>query len=246
MTEAADQAHPSGAGPSGQASPRQRPRDAATLILIDRSAHPPKVLLGRRHEKHVFMPGKFVFPGGRVEPQDRLMPFVNPLHPQAETWLMKQTARPSVGRARAFALAAIRETFEETGLLLGGKRADAPPVPGGPWEDFAKTGFYPDLGGIHFIARAITPPGRTRRFDARFFCADASAIVHRAENVIHADAELVELVWLPITDAKRIDMPGITGKVLDELQARSAAGLAHDLPVPIFRTRQGKHGRELL
>ncbi len=243
MTEALNQA---GAPAPAQNAAYRRPRDAATLILIDRSANPPKVLLGRRHDKHVFMPGKFVFPGGRVEPQDRLMPFVHPLHPQAEAWLMRQTIRPSVARARAFALAAIRETFEETGLLLGGKRADAPPVPAGPWAEFAKTGFYPDLGAIHFIARAITPPGRTRRFDARFFCADASAIVHRVEDVIHPEAELVELVWLPITDAKRIEMAGITGKILDELQARSALGLAHDLPVPIFRTRRGKHGRELL
>jgi 8-oxo-dGTP pyrophosphatase MutT (NUDIX family) len=240
MSEAAS------ATPAAKTAPYQRPRDAATLILIDRSTNPPKVQLGRRHANHVFMPGKFVFPGGRVEPQDRLMPFANALHPQAEAWLMKQTIRPSVARARAFALAAIRETFEETGLLLGAKRSDAPPTPGGIWADFAKTGFYPDLGAVRFIARAITPPGRTRRFDARFFCADAAAIAHRVENVIHPEAELVELVWLPITDAKRIDLPGITGRVLDELQARSAAGLGHDLPVPIFRMRHGKHGRELL
>ena len=244
MTEVAKQA---GAPvPPAQASPYRRPRDAATLILIDRSSHPPKVLLGRRHQNHVFMPGKFVFPGGRVEPQDRLMPVVKPLHPQAEAWLMKQTARPSAARARAFALAAIRETFEETGLLLGGKRADAPRVPGGVWSDFAKTGFYPDLSAIHFIARAVTPPGRSRRFDARFFCADADAIAHRVEDVIHADAELVELVWLPITEAKRLDLSIITSRVLDELEARSAAGLTHDLPVPFYRIRGRRQGRELL
>jgi 8-oxo-dGTP pyrophosphatase MutT (NUDIX family) len=160
---------------------------------------------------------------------------------------MRGMSRPSRSRARAFALAAIRETFEETGLMLGARRERGPArVPEGVWGEFAQHGFYPDLGAVHFIARAITPPGRSRRFDARFFCADVSAIAHRVENVIHEEAELVELVWLPITEAKTIDMPGITSNILDELQARTAAGLGHDLPVPIYRMRHGKHGRQLL
>jgi 8-oxo-dGTP pyrophosphatase MutT (NUDIX family) len=242
MTEAAQEASPA---PARQ-FPAVRPRDAATLILIDRSTNPPKVLLGRRHDAHDFMPGKFVFPGGRLEPADGRMPVLRPLHPLAEGWLMRRTRRPSAARARAFALAAIRETFEETGLLLGAKApAHAAPIPEG-WDDFARTGYFPDLGDIRFIARAITPPGRTRRFDARFFAADASAIAHRVDNVVHKDAELVELAWVPITEAKRLDLPGITAKVLDELQARSAAGLGHDLPVPLFRMMRGKHGREWL
>ena len=50
--------------------PNLRPRDAATLIIVDASGKKPKVLMGRRHERHSFMPGKFVFPGGRVDPAD--------------------------------------------------------------------------------------------------------------------------------------------------------------------------------
>jgi 8-oxo-dGTP pyrophosphatase MutT (NUDIX family) len=57
-----------------QTSPDSEPRDAATLMLIDRSGAKPKVLLGRRHAGHKFMPGKFVFPGGRIEAFDRVMP----------------------------------------------------------------------------------------------------------------------------------------------------------------------------
>ena len=182
-----------------------------------------------------------------MEPQDRLMPFVNTLHPQAEAWLMKQTIRPSVARARAFALAAIRETFEETGLLLGAKRSDAPPVPGGIWADFTKTGFYPDLGAVHFIARAITPPGRTRRFDARFFCADATAIAHRVENVIHPDAELVELVWVEIGSKPLADAHAMTKNVLTELDHRLATGpLRHDAAVPFFHFYGGKMQKDVL
>src|SRR3982750_4434058 len=93
--------------------PTVRPKDAATLILVDRSGPVPKVLLGKRHERHKFMPGKFVFPGGRVDPADKLMPVAKPLDPHAEANLMKHLQRASTAKARAFALAAIRETFEE-------------------------------------------------------------------------------------------------------------------------------------
>lgn len=223
-----------------------RPKDAATLILVDRTERLPKVLLGKRHAGHKFMPGKFVFPGGRVEPHDRLMPIAKPLDPHAERALMQKVARPNVARARAFALAAIRETFEETGLLLGARRENAPPMPDGPWAEFAKAGFYPDLSALHFIARAITPSKRPRRFDTRFFSVDASAIAHRVDNIVHSEAELVELVWLPITEARRLDMPTITGVVLEELEARVAAGFGHDLPVPFYRMPRKRFTRELL
>jgi 8-oxo-dGTP pyrophosphatase MutT (NUDIX family) len=99
-------------------SPYVRPKDAATLILVDRDGRVPKVLLGKRHHGHKFMPGKFVFPGGRVDPADRHMPVARPLDPSTEAHLMKRLQRPSAARARAFALAAIRETFEETGLRV--------------------------------------------------------------------------------------------------------------------------------
>src|SRR6058998_3405460 len=94
--------------------PYLRPKDAATLILIDRAGEVPKVLLGRRHGGHKFMPGKFVFPGGRVERPDRLLAIASPLHPEVEQHLLRSVRRPDSAAARALALAAIRETFEET------------------------------------------------------------------------------------------------------------------------------------
>src|SRR5262245_22699235 len=132
-------------------SPYVRPKDAATLILVDRSGPVPKVLLGKRHLRHKFMPGRYVFPGGRVDPADRLMPVARPLDPHAEAHLMKRLQRPSVAKAQAFALAAIRETFEETGLLLGvrsddvGKVSSGPRIPSGPWSGFADANILPDL-----------------------------------------------------------------------------------------------------
>src|SRR6202007_1214588 len=114
-----------------------RPKDAATLILIDRSGQVPKVLLGKRHQRHKFMPGKFVFPGGGVEPADKRMPAARPLDREAERRLMRDVGRASATQARALALAAIRETYEETGLLLGRPESDAAGAPAGPWAAFA-------------------------------------------------------------------------------------------------------------
>lgn len=227
-------------------SPNVRPRDAATLILVDRSGPVPKVLLGKRHHGHAFMPGKFVFPGGRVDPADRLMPIAKPLDTHAEQFLMRRMQRPNAARARAIALAAIRETFEETGLLLGVKHDNPLPAPAGPWSEFAKTGFIPDLSVLHFIARAITPSRRPKRFDTRFFAVDAAAVAHKVDGVVHADAELVELIWLPITEARSLDMPTITSVVLKELEARVAAGFGHDLPVPFYRMPRNRFLRDFL
>jgi 8-oxo-dGTP pyrophosphatase MutT (NUDIX family) len=191
------------------------PKGAATLIIVDRTETEPKVLLGRRHARHVFLPGKFVFPGGRVD-------------------------------AVALALAAIRETFEETGLLIGTKDAAGADAPSGLWTPFVQTGFYPDPSQMRFVLRAITPPGFARRFDARFFCVDSRAIAHRLENVVHPDAELIELVWLPITAASGMDLPIITGLALEELKSIVARDLRSDLPVPFCDTRDGDFTRELI
>ncbi len=229
-----------------RASPNVRPKDAATLIIVDRSGTAPKILLGKRHHAHKFMPGKFVFPGGRLEPSDRLMPAATPLNPFTEQYLMRNVKRPSSARAKGLALAAIRETFEETGLILGAPLANAAPAPEGPWADFAKAGFYPDLSSLHFVARAITPSRRPRRFDTRFFAVDASTIAHKVDDVVHADAELVELVWMPISEARNLDMPTITGVVLQELEARVAAGFGHDLPVPFYRMPRRVFYRDLI
>jgi 8-oxo-dGTP pyrophosphatase MutT (NUDIX family) len=215
--------------------PTIRPKDAATLILIDRSDRVPKVLLGKRNTRHKFMPGKFVFPGGGVDPTDKGMIAARPLDRHAEARLMQRFHHGSPVRARALALAAIRETFEETGLLLGVRSEIAERAPGGPWSTFAQHKVLPDLGAIHFIGRAITPPGRPRRFDARFFTMDASGVAHRVDGVTGPDAELTELVWMPLTEAKHLDMPAVTGVMLEELDTRIADGLGHDLPVPFYR-----------
>jgi 8-oxo-dGTP pyrophosphatase MutT (NUDIX family) len=227
--------------------PNRPPKDAATLILLDRSGPSAKVLMGKRHHGHVFLPSKFVFPGGSVDPADRKMTAGAPLDPRAERKLMLHMRRPSAAKARALALAAIRETFEETGLFLGERRDSAPKAPPGPWAAFAEANIHPDLSTVHFIARAITPPRRSRRYDTRFFTADATAIAHRIEGKVGPDAELVELVWVPLDGIKeRIELLAITEIVLADLDTQIKEGFSHDLPVPFYRVRGSKRVREFL
>lgn len=223
--------------------PNVRPRDASTLILIDRAAGAPRVLLGRRHDRHAFMPGKFVFPGGRVDPSDYRTAVATPLDRAVEERLMARVPRASPARARALAVAAVRELAEETGLVLGRKGGVATE---GADDAFAAAGVVPDPAALFFIARAITPPRRARRYDTRFFAADAEAIAHRVEGLVSADSELVELVWLPLAEAKTLDVPSITKAVLTELGQRIAQGLAHELPVPFFRMHNRRQVRELI
>jgi 8-oxo-dGTP pyrophosphatase MutT (NUDIX family) len=244
-------------GDSAQNLPGVPIRDAATMLVIDRTGPVAKVLFGRRHHGHKFMPGQFVFPGGRVERADRKMRAATPLDRHVEARLMKEVRHPSPEKARGYPLAAIREVFEETGLILGTplltlprKRVQRRPgmadAPNEEWANFAKSGVEPDLAAVHFIARAITPPGRPRRFDTRFFAVDADAIAARIDGVVGPDTELVELVWLPIDDTAKLVMPGITMAVVEELKIRTAHGFTHDLPVPFYRMQRGKRLREFL
>src|SRR5229473_3122753 len=227
--------------------PYRRPVDAATLILVDRTATTPKVLVGKRHDKVVFMPGKFVFPGGRVDKSDNRVPVAAPISKELEANLLKGSPKITPSRARALAIAAIREACEETGLCLGRKSNGATPALDGAWKPFAEAGLLPDPSGLFLIARAITPPGRVRRFDTRFFTADASAIGHRVDGVIHADAELVELVWVEIGSQPLADAHAMTKNVLAELDRRLATGpLRHDAPVPFFHFYGGKMHKDVL
>ncbi|XBQ10789.1 MAG: NUDIX hydrolase [Salinarimonas sp.] len=225
--------------------PNQRPRDAATLIVIDRSEPVPRLLMGRRHDGHKFMPGKFVFPGGRIDATDRRMVAAGMLDDRTDDALSARTTRPSSARNRALALAAIRETYEETGLMLGSKDYGAPELEiEGPWADFVREGVYPELDVLQFIARAITPPRRPKRFDTRFFAVDREAIAHEVEGVVGPDSELVDLQWVSIDDARALDLPTITTVVLDELTARIDKGFSPMLPVPYYHMVRGAFVRE--
>jgi 8-oxo-dGTP pyrophosphatase MutT (NUDIX family) len=210
--------------------PRQTPRDAATLILV-RGCERPEVLMGRRAPGHVFMASKWVFPGGRIDRSDFTAASASDPHPKTDAALGRELLPR---RARALMLTAVRETFEETGLLLA---TPAPPMSvAGPWREFRAAGALPDLAALRYIARAITPPGRTRRFDARFFLADAEALL--APEPTAGSGELDEIAWLPLDEARALDLPAITRFVLAEVADRLEGA---DRPIPFVRMVRGKH-----
>ncbi|GLK75444.1 NUDIX hydrolase [Methylopila jiangsuensis] len=218
-----------------KAPERLTPKDAATIILVDREAAEPKVLMGKRHEAVRFMPGKYVFPGGRVEADDGRVNIAGAYSPHVERRLQAQVRRPSISRARAYGLAALRELAEETGLLIGERETGAFIARNDAWAPFAEADVFPSLEGLHFVARAITPPGRPKRFDTRFFAADAALVAHRIDGVVTPDAELVDLVWVSFTEAAELDLPPITRMILNDLQRRIDDGLERDLAVPYYR-----------
>ena len=207
-----------------------RPKDAATLILT-RGGAKPEVLMGRRAPGHVFMASKWVFPGGRIERSDFTAAAAGEL---SDDVARRLEAEAPARRARAIALAAVRETFEETGLILG--RAAPPATVAGPWRAYRQAGALPDLSALSYIARAITPPGRTRRFDARFFMAPAEALLTPEPTA--GCGELDEIAWLPLDDARALDLPAITRFVLEELAQRLEQP---DRPLPFVRMVRGRH-----
>jgi 8-oxo-dGTP pyrophosphatase MutT (NUDIX family) len=207
-------------------------RDAAALILVrdaDRGA--PRVLMGQRGAGAAFMPMKFVFPGGAVDPADAGVPLAAPLAPGCRARLLADADGPP---PEALAACAIRELHEEAGLALARPGVWPRPAPPG-WEALAAAGLLPDAGALTFVFRAVTPPGRPRRFDARFFLADAAALAGDPDDFRRAGGELSHLTWVPLAEARRLDLPFITQVVLAEVAAR-LAGTAEP-GVPYFRHR---------
>lgn len=205
-------------------------RDAATVIVLRDRATDPHVLMGQRGAQAAFMPNKFVFPGGAVDAGDGAIPVARPLPALCAARLAEDSAP---GLAPALAAAAIRELWEETGLLLG-QPGDWPGSVPPDWQGFAQTGHVPTAHALQFVFRAITPPGRPRRFDARFFLVDAREIASDLDDFSGACEELSHLHWVPLSRARDIDLPFITEVVLAEVEAR-----AHDpappASVPFFR-----------
>jgi 8-oxo-dGTP pyrophosphatase MutT (NUDIX family) len=224
-----------------------KPQDAATLIIVDRSSTGTRVLMGRRRLDQVFMPGKYVFPGGRVDKQDRLISSHDELRPaELQKLLVDMKGTVSAARARAIALASIRETFEEAGIVIGAETpATGGDLPHETWRSFFGRGFAPRLAELTFFARAITPPGRPRRYDTRFFCVDARAITARLDM---SDGELSAIEWVTVDQARELDLPPITRVILEDLLDRLDSGRLEDgsMAIPYYHHKNGSFRRELL
>ena len=222
-------------------------RDAATLVIVDATASPPLILAGRRAGAHVFMAGKLVFPGGRIDPTDLKLAPRYALKDDCRVRLTSGVgARFGERRAVALALAAIRETFEETGIMIGRRAAFSSTLP--VWAEFAAEDVVPDPSALVPFARAITPPQRVRRFDTRFFAVDASAIARQVPFEERPTDEFDLVRWISIDEMLGEDLAPITRQVLADLADRLARGTLFDAaePMPCYRRHQTVFRRELI
>jgi 8-oxo-dGTP pyrophosphatase MutT (NUDIX family) len=222
--------------PTDANGPVLRPKDAAALVLVRRRGGAVRVLMGERSASHAFLPGRFVFPGGRLDVADQRLAVETDLRPEVRA---KVAAGTTTSRARGLALAAVRETFEEAGILVGRRHEARVHTRSPHWRRFFSHGVSPRLEALDFVARAITPPGRPRRFDARFFMADASEIAAELDQST-ATGELLKPVWLMLAEARAADVLPITRCVLDEVEARVNGKSDPSGPVPFFIPRRGK------
>ena len=209
-------------------------RNAATVFVVRNKHDNPSVLMGQRGVNAAFMPSKFVFPGGAVDDQDLSIDIKKSINEVCKNRLLKENEN---GPWNALVAAAIRELFEETGQIIGVEQEWLEPPRS--WIGFAKTGYVPDASHMSFVFRAITPPGRPRRFDARFFLIQAEELQTDLDDFSMASDELSHLQWIPLTDTKSFDLPFITQVVLAEI----AGNLMNNGPpaqVPFFQNTTEK------
>ena len=221
----------------GAADARFRPvnegpaiRDAATVVLIRDSHGPhPRVLMGQRGAGAAFMPNKFVFPGGAVDAGDTALPMARAMDPRLRALLTLSPVTAAPPPPEGLIAAAIRELWEEAGLALGAK-APWQGTPPPDWAAYAARGLLPDPAMLTYIFRAVTPPGRPRRFDARFFLARAEDVLGDPDDFSAACDELSHLHWIGLGEARKLDLPFITEVVLAEAEAALTDGPADQVP----------------
>ena len=191
-------------------------KPAATIALLRDSPSRMEVLLLKRDHNASFVPGAYVFPGGRVDPADwtkQTLASVDGLTTEtAATRLgLVGTSPPAI----AYYIAALREAFEETGILVGvGPNAQAPPTAAASVEvEVLRNGLMEgsvsfnealkhlscriDGSSIEYLAHWITPEREPRRFDTRFF----AARVQTDAEPIFDPREMTEARWLSPKEA---------------------------------------------
>lgn len=196
-----------------------RPRDAASLVLLRDGAGCAEVLVGRRRRDNRFMPGVYVFPGGRVARSDHSPPGGLPgLQPASAAALSRSGSRTT---ARALALAALRETWEETGLIVGREGILEDDATDPFWTACRRAGVVPALDALAYFARAITPTRLSIRYNTRFLLAPGT-LCHGA---LAGDGELEDVGWRAVAALEALPMASVSRHVLAEaLAAWSHAG----------------------
>ena len=189
-----------------------KPRVASTLVISCGSGKNLKILMGQRSSRHDFMPSVYVFPGGRVDRADSYAKFAGDLSPRTER-ILEAAYNPR--RARAVALASVRETWEETGLMLGKSAKQSRNLNNASYDAFRKAGQLPDLSGIEIFGRAVTPPHRHKRFDAWFFVKNLGDITLPK---ISDSTELLNVGWFSFDEIESLETQRATDMMLQVLE----------------------------
>jgi 8-oxo-dGTP pyrophosphatase MutT (NUDIX family) len=192
------------------------PRHASTVVLLrdgDRQPGGLEVYLLRRHVDMAFAAGMCVFPGGGVDKRD-FDADLGWVGPSPATWA--ELLGTDEAFARALVCAAVRETFEESGVLLAGPTRDSvvEDTTGDDWEEDRRALEGREISFTSFLERRglrlrtdllrlwgswVTPVFEPRRFNARFFLAELPA----GQVTRDVSTESDEVVWLPVRDAIR-------------------------------------------
>jgi 8-oxo-dGTP pyrophosphatase MutT (NUDIX family) len=206
------------------ASPRGvRARDAASLILLRGAGRDLELLAGRRPLSVRFMPGVYVFPGGAVDAEDR------------RAWGVETGDEALPPRLVRCARAALRETWEEAGVLFG-RHASVLPAPrsGTPVAAaYAAAGVAAAIDRLAYVGRAITPARVFRRFNTRFFLGDGADVVGEP----HPTDELEDVRWHPIGREPLEPLRDVSQFMLARAIAMRGGDLA---PAPLFYTVGGR------
>ena len=210
-----------------------RPRIASTIVLTHGPKDTPRILMGQRSKRHDFMPSVYVFPGGRVDRGDSYVDYEGDLSPRTETIL--EAAFPP-RKARAVALASVRETYEETALLLGTPAETVRNHRDPSWDAFREAGLKPSLDGIEVFGRAVTPPHRHKRFDAWFFIKhlDTPELPEIADS-----AELLNVGWFTFDEIWKLELQRATQMMLKVLERY----MSYDRPPHHIFYSHAKHGK---
>ena len=216
-----------------------RPRIAATLVLSIGDPKDPRILMGQRSARHDFMPSVYVFPGGRVDRVDSYAPYAGELSARTERIL---EAAVSPRKARAIALSCIRETYEETGLMIGAPaEVGARNMRNPTYDTFRRAGQMPAIGGLEVFGRAVTPPHRHKRFDAWFFHRHLGDV---APPEVADSHELLNVGWFTLDEIDALKLQRATVmmmRVLRDYLRRETPGER----IFYSRARHGVFGQEL-
>jgi 8-oxo-dGTP pyrophosphatase MutT (NUDIX family) len=194
-----------------------RPRDAASLILLRGEGRDLELLAGRRPGHVKFMPGVWVFPGGAIDREDN------------KPWRVESGGERLPPRLLRCARAALRETWEEVGVLVGrrGTAASAAAALTPVEAAYAEHGVLAAIDALTYVGRAITPTPVFRRFNTRFFLADGSDVVGEPAS----SDELEDVGWHPIARRPLAPFRDVTQFMLARALALRAGTASAEAPL---------------